>query len=517
MRFLVRTVSLLFCLLLSNWALAAVKPHALFTDGCVLQQGMPVPVWGWADDGEKVTVELQDQKVSATTTGGKWMVKLKSLQAGGPFELKISGTNTVTIKNVLVGEVWLCSGQSNMEWRMSQTARAKEDIAAANYPKIRLFTVPRNPQDAPQTEVKGEWKECSPETVANFSAVGYFFGRALHLARQGVPVGLINSSYGGTPSEAWTSGAVIKNDAHFTGVRERYDKALVDWPENKKKYEAALAQHQQAVTTAKANNQPVPAAPQRAMGPEHQSRPAGLYNGMIAPLLPYAIRGAIWYQGESNAGRAHEYRAIFPAMIRDWRQAWGQGDFPFLFVQLAPYQITADNPKPGTWPELREAQLLTTQIVPNTGMAVITDVGEEKDIHPKQKQPVGERLALAARALAYGEKIEYSGPVYSGMKVEGNRVVLSFKHTGGGLVAKDGKLMGFTIAGADRNFVAADAEIKGDKIIVSSPQVAQPVAVRYGWLNYPVLNLWNKAGLPATPFRTDDFPMLTAPSQQARQ
>lgn len=517
MRFLVRTVSLLFCLLLGNWALAAVKPHALFTDGCVLQQGMPVPVWGWADEGEKVTVELQGQKASATTTGGKWMVKLKSLQAGGPFELKISGTNVVTIKNVLVGEVWLCSGQSNMAWRLNQTTNAQADIAAAKYPLIRLFTVPHNLQDAPVTDVNAAWKECTPETAASFSAVAYFFGRALHLVRKGVPVGLINSSVGGTPSEAWTSSGVVKSDAHFAGVRERYDKALAAWPENKTKYEAALEQHQQAVAAAKANNQPVLAAPQRPMGPEHQSRPAGLYNGMIAPLAPYALRGALWYQGEANAGRAYEYRAIFPAMIRDWRAAWGQGDFPFLFVQLAPYQLTAENPRPGTWPELREAQLLTTQTVPHTGMAVITDVGEEKDIHPRQKQPVGERLALTARALAYGEKIDYSGPLYSGMKTEGNRVVLSFKHTSGGLVAKDGKLTGFTIAGADRNFVTAEAEIKGDKIIVSSPQIAQPVAVRYGWLNYPVLNLWNKAGLPATPFRTDDFPMLTGPSQQARQ
>jgi sialate O-acetylesterase len=279
------------------------------------------------------------------------------------------------LKNVLVGEVWLCSGQSNMEWRMSQTANAKEDIAAANYPKIRLFTVPRNPIDTPQTDVKGDWKECSPETVASFSAVGYFFGRALQLARQGVPVGLINSSYGGTPSEAWTSSGVVAGDPNFSGIRDSYAKALAVWPENKAKYEAAMEKYKQDAADAKAAGKPAPAAPQRAMGPEHQSRPSGLYNGMIAPLVPYALRGAIWYQGESNANRAYEYRSIFPAMIDDWRKAWGS-EMTFLFVQLAPYAP----PAAGTWPELREAQLMSLKL-PKTGMAVITDVGEEKDIH----------------------------------------------------------------------------------------------------------------------------------------
>ncbi len=512
MRSIVRAITLLiFALAVSASAHAAVKPAALFSDGAVLQQGMPVPVWGWAEDGEKVTVEFQDQTLSAVTANGKWTVTLKSLKAGGPFEMKISGADTVTIKNVLVGEVWLCSGQSNMEFRMNQTTNAKEDIAAANYPKIRLFTVPRNPQDAPVADVKGDWKECSPETVASFSAVGYFFGRALQLARQGVPVGLINSSYGGTPSESWTSDGVVANDPNFAGIRASYAKAVAAWPENKAKWEAAMEKYKQAAADAKEAGKPAPAAPGKPMGPEHQNRPVGLYNGMIAPLVPYAMRGAIWYQGESNATRAYEYRSIFPAMIQDWRKAWGS-ELTFLFVQLAPYAP----PAAGTWPELREAQALTLKL-PKTGMAVITDVGEEKDIHPKQKRPVGERLALAARAIAYGEKIEYSGPVYSGLKIEGNRATLSFKHTGGGLVAKGEKLAGFAIAGADQNFVPADAEIKGGKIIVTSPQVAQPVAVRFGWENYPMLNLWNKAGLPASPFRTDDFPMVTAPREQAKK
>ncbi len=504
---LLKSVALIFSLIvcLAVSALAAVKPHALFSDGCVLQQGMPVPVWGWADDGEKITVEFQGQKVTATTSGGKWMVTLKELKAGGPFEMKLSGSNTVTIKNILVGEVWLCSGQSNMQWAMTQTANAKEDIAAANHPKIRLFSVPRVPQDAPIADVKGDWKECSPESVASFSAVGYFFGRALHLARQGVPVGLINSSVGGTVSEAWTSPTVVGNDARFAGVRERYAKALEAFPEANAKWEAAMEKYRKDAADAKAAGKPAPTAPGRPMGPGNVNRPSGLYNGMIAPLVPFALRGAIWYQGESNANRAFEYRSIFPGMIENWRKDWGS-DFTFLFVQLAPYAP----PAAYTYAELREAQLMTLKL-PKTGMAVITDVGEEKDIHPKKKQPVGERLALAARAVAYGEKIEYSGPVYSAMKVKGSSIELSFNHVGGGLIAKDGKLTGFTIAGADQKFVPAEAEIKGNKIIVSSSSVAQPVAVRFGWENWPVLNLWNKAGLPATPFRTDDFPMVTAP------
>ena len=513
MRSIFRAItSLIIGLSISSFALAAVKPHALFADGAVLQQGMPVPVWGWADDGEKVTVEFQGQKVSATPSagsGGKWMVMLKALKAGGPFEMKISGTNTITLKNVLVGEVWLCSGQSNMAWRLSQTSNAEADIAAAKYPNIHLFTVPNNPKDEPVADVKAAWQECTPETAKNFSAVGYFFGRALQLARQGVPVGLINSSVGGTPSEAWTSGEVVRNDPNFAGVRERYAKAVADWPEAKAKWEAALEKHKEIAAKAREEGKTAPPAPAKPFGPEHQNRPVGLYNGMIAPLVPYALRGAIWYQGESNAGRAYEYRSIFPAMIQDWRKAWNS-EMTFLFVQLAPYAP----PAAYTYAELREAQLLTLKL-PKTGMAVITDVGEERDIHPKQKQPVGERLALAARAIAYGEKIEYSGPVYSGLKVEGNRAVLSFKHAGGGLVAKGDKLTGFTIAGADQKFVPAEAEIKGDKIIVSNSSIATPVAVRFGWENWPVLNLWNKAGLPATPFRTDDFPMVTAPKQQA--
>jgi sialate O-acetylesterase len=305
----------------------------------------------------------------------------------------------------------------------------------------------------PVDDYNGKWLEANASTIGGFSAVGYYFGRDLQKALD-VPVGIIHTSWGGTASEEWTSMKVL--DAH---------------PEHKGKH----------------------------------PRQAKLYNGMIAPLIPYAIKGAIWYQGESNAGRAELYRSGFPLMIRNWRDDWKQGDFPFLFVQLAPFAPNGEQPDPA-WARLRDAQLETTRKVKNTAMAVITDVGDKTDIHPKKKEPVGHRLALAAEAIAYGKKVEYSGPEFDKMAVDGNKAVLTFKHLGGGLEAKDGALTGFTVAGEDKEFHPAEAEIKGDTVVVSSKDVDKPVAVRYGWANYPAVNLWNKAGLPASPFRTDDWP-----------
>jgi sialate O-acetylesterase len=305
--------------------------------------------------------------------------------------------------------------------------------------------------------------------VPDFSAVAYFFGRDLQ-SKLGVPVGMIHTSYGGTPAEAWTSRAALEANADL--------KSLLASP---------------------------PA------GTQAFQRPTGLYNAMIHPLIPYAIKGAIWYQGESNAGRAYQYKTLFPTMIRNWRQDWGQGDFPFLFVQLAPFHKKVSQPGDSQWAELREAQRLTLKQVPATAMAVITDVGDEDDIHPQKKEPVGQRLALAALALAYGKDVEYSGPAYAGMEVRGHEIWLRFDHVDGGLVAMGDALEGFTIAGADQKFHPATAEIRGDKVVVSSPEVSQPVAVRYGWADYPVVNLANRAGLLASPFATDDFPWITAP------
>ncbi|QTN33888.1 sialate O-acetylesterase [Akkermansiaceae bacterium] len=457
--------SLLAAVTLSSALLhAEVKPNPLFTDGAVLQRGQAVPIWGTAKDGEKVSVEFAGQKAETTAKGGKWSVSLKPLEAGGPFTMKISGENTVTVGNLLVGEVWVCSGQSNMEWKFKATAAADQDRADANYPKLRMFTVARTTSPLPLAKAKGSWVECSPQTVDGFSAVGYYFARDLH-EKLGVPVGMISTSWGGTPAQAWTSAEGFGGHAELDG----YAKVA---KENLAKYATA--------------------APEKPLGP---GIPASLYNGMIEPLLPYAIKGAIWYQGESNAGKSKEYQTLFPAMIADWRAKWKQGDFPFYFVQIAPFK--------GQPAEIREAQFLTLSKSKNTAMVVTTDVGDANDIHPRRKRPVGERLALAARALVYGEKTEYSGPLYESMEAKGDKVALSFGHVGGGLVAEGGDLKGFTIAGADGQFVPAKAEIKGDQVLVSAEGVSEPKAVRYGWANVPDVNLFNKEGLPASPFRTD--------------
>jgi len=473
---------------------AELKVHALFCDHMVLQQGVSTPVWGWADEGEVVTVTFRDQSVRATAKGGKWMVHLKKLKPGGPDTLTIStGSKTLTCADVLVGEVWVCSGQSNMEWPLKQSFEPETDIANSKNPMIRLFTVPRLKAESPVDNINSQWVECGPDTVPGFSAVGYYFGRELQ-KRLGVPVGLIHTSWGGTPAEAWTSATALKSNP-------RFEKEILQADAQKRKaYAEALARWEKSDKQSK----------KPTLG---GTPPSVLYNGMIAPLLPFAIKGAIWYQGESNASRAEQYRSLFATMIRNWRRAWGQGDFPFLCVQLAPFKSVKDAPGESDWAELREAQWLATKNLPNVGMAVITDVGDPKDIHPKRKQPVGERLATAARGIAYGEKIEYSGPIYRKLKIRGNKAEISFDHVGEGLEARDGALKGFAICGEDRKWVWADAEIVGDKVVVSNPAVTRPAAVRYGWADCPVVNLWNKDGFPASPFRTDDFPMITAPKK----
>lgn len=505
--------ALLVLAALAGAAQGEVKPHALFSDGAVLQRGMRLPVWGTARDGERVTVELNGQKASTIAKEGRWMVWLKPIPAGGgPSTLTIRGDNTVEIKNVLIGEVWICSGQSNMQWPVAASENPDQTAAAARDPHLRLFTVPRVNSETPQRDIDAKWEECSPETVRQFSAVAYFFGRDLRKALN-VPVGLISTNYGGTPAEAWTSRSTLESDPELRTILENHARQVDGYPKAMEQHLAVLRAWREAAEKARQEGKEPPRAPAAPLNPMSPwLHPTGLYNAMIAPLIPYAIRGAIWYQGESNAGRAYQYRTLFPAMIRDWRRNWGQGDFPFLFVQLAPFMRIATEPEESAWAELREAQLLTALRVPKTAMAVITDAGDPNDIHPKRKEPVGARLALAARRIAYGEPIVHSGPIFDRMKVEGNRAVLTFKHAGGGLMARGGALTGFTIAGPDRKFVNAQAEIQGDKVVVWSPQVERPVAVRYGWANCPVVNLYNGAGLPASPFRTDDFPMLTRPA-----
>jgi sialate O-acetylesterase len=446
-------LSLLLCLVAPAMIRADVTPHALFSDGAVLQRGCVVPVWGSAGDGEKVTVKFAGQTVSAVASNGQWMLRLRPMRANAvPQAMIISGANTVEIKNILVGDVWVCSGQSNMQFEMHWLTDSAKQIALANDPLLRLLGVPQGGATQPKRDIAVRWSECTSQSVEWFSAVGYFFGRDVRQSQK-VPVGLINSRVGGTAAENWLSWQALAANPKLQPI---------------------------------AGKQPV------------EGGPSFLYNAMIAPLQPFAIRGVIWYQGESNAysaSRALEYGELFQTLIKCWRDEWGLRELPFLFVQIAPHNDMV--------PEIRESQLLTWQQTPKTAMVVITDCGDAIDIHPKQKEPVGARLALAARAVAYGERLEYSGPVFRKMKVKGNKAILSFTHVGGGLVAKEGALKGFAMAGRDNTFVPAEAAIVGKTVIVSSKEVTQPVAVRYGWANVPDVNLFNKEGLPATPFRTD--------------
>ena len=498
-------------MLLPSVGQAEIRLPAVIGDNMVVQAGDLVNLWGWADPNEEFQVKLSWHDAEWTTQAdpqGEWSFRVASPEVGGPYKITLTGENTVTIENILAGEVWVCSGQSNMQWSVRQSANAEEEIAAAEYPKIRLFAVERNVAQTPQEDCTGSWVECSPETVAGFSAVGYYFGRELR-KKLDMPVGLIHTSWGGTPAEAWTSRTMIERHPACAPILERYKETVARYPEAKAKYDKALEQWEEEAAKAREQGEKPPQKPKRPRGPGHHHSPSGLYNAMVAPLIPYTIRGAIWYQGESNAGRAYQYRELFPAMIRSWWDGWGETGFPFFFVQLANYRQVKDEPAESDWAELREAQLMALNL-PNTGMAVTIDIGEADDIHPKNKQDVGKRLALWALAKTYGRDVVYSGPLYTGMEREDGKIVLHFDHVDGGLVAKgDGPLKGFAIAGEDREFVWADARIEGDTVVVSSDRIEEPIAVRYAWADNPVCNLYNEAGLPASPFRTDSWPGIT--------
>ena len=642
--------------LLAVQSLRAAEPrpflHPLFSDGAVLQRGLPVPVWGWAGPGEKVTVEFAGQKASTIAgADGKWMARLPALEASDqPRVLRAAGITTAReVQNVVVGDVWVCSGQSNMEMGIG-VCDVPAEIAAANHPMIRLLSVPRKVAYEPQELFAGSWAPCTPETVSaggwgGFSAVGYFFGRELHRDLK-VPIGLIHTSWGGTICEAWASAEGLAPLPDFTdavaGVQataqalrdgggtpdtieawyrkndpgtaagwqapEFDDTAWVSAPQPglweqsglpgfdgivwlRKSFDAPAAWEGRELTLSlgpvddidttwingvkvgsmEVWNQPrvykIPAGmvkpgrnviavrvldgasgggicgqvAQMFIGPAGNEQgslllagawrrkdstpmrslngmpgqaslnkpnvPTVLFNGMISPLLPYAIKGAIWYQGVSNAGRGYQYRSLLPAMITDWRAHFGVGDFPFYIVSLANFQQSSPQPSENdAWAELREAQAMTAKNLKNCGLAVAIDIGDAADIHPKNKLEVGRRLALAALARAYGRDIAYSGPWYKGLTIEEGKIRLTFEHAKG-LAAKDGKLTGFAIAGEDRKFVWADAVIDGETVVVSSPAVPKPAAVRYAWHVNPVCNLINAAGLPAVPFRTDDWPV----------
>jgi sialate O-acetylesterase len=637
---------------------AEIRVPSIIGDNMVVQQGRKTRVWGTAQPGESVSVSFAGSTRRTRADGqGHWQIFLGPLKAGGPFTLTITGGNTLTFKNVLVGDVWICSGQSNMEFPLVNASGGAEAVAQANYPEMHLFTVQKNTSASVLDDVKGRWVVTTPDQVGQFSAVGYFFGRELYQHLK-IPIGLIHTSWGGTPAEAWTSHEALASVPDLKPILDRYQESLESLPQQRENYKRALADWERKnlyqdpgnkgetlgyadtelsqtgwsqmnlpqffetaglmidgavwfrkeidlpaswaekdltlnltaiddfdVTYfngkrvgATGNDTPnsylvprrynVPGAlvqpgrnviavrvfdrageggfgrtelmsvvsvgakeadaislagpwsykvelalePKRPdygsrpelPGPTNQNSPSVLYNAMLAPLKPYAIRGTIWYQGESNAGRAYQYRTLFPTMIRDWRTAWNQGDFPFYFVQLANWQAAKAEPGESDWAELREAQTMTLQS-PQTGMAVIIDIGDANDIHPRNKLDVGKRLAAWALAETYHQKVEPSGPLYDSFSVKDDKIRVKFKHVGGGLKTADGgPPKGFAIAGADHKFVWAETSVQGDTVIVWSKDVARPVAVRYAWADNPVANLYNQTGLPASPFRTDD-------------
>jgi sialate O-acetylesterase len=466
----------------------------------VLQQKSRVALWGWADSGEKISIATSwNKKVTTVTAGnnGKWMTSVETTKAGGPYTITFKGSNEIKVENVLLGEVWLASGQSNMEFFMAKTRSSsytgvpdyEQEIKNANYPMIRQIDVANKNAGEPQDNFKGDWKVCSPQTADTFSAVAYYFARKVQEAT-GFPVGIINATWGGTAIESWMKKEALAADSNFSILVNRYE-------DDVKKYPEALADYKLAEdkwkldSTAKKPVAPVKPNPDKA--------PVRLYNGMIAPLVPYTLKGIIWYQGENNAPRAYQYRKLFPAMINSWRSDFKNASLPFYFVQISPHR--------SQHPELREAQLLTYRTVAHTGMAVTTDNGDSLDIHPRNKKLVGERLGLWALYNEYGKKnIVFSGPVYKSMKQEGNKIRISFDFVDGGLVSNDGQpLKEFTIAGDDQRFVPARAEINGNDILVWSDEVTKPISVRFAWRNIPKPNLFNKAGLPASPFRTDNW------------
>ena len=524
-------------------SLADVKLHPVFADHMVLQQNKDLSVYGTAAPDEKVEVTFQDKTASATADkDGNWKAPIGQFKAGGPFELTVKGANTLTLKDVLVGEVWVCSGQSNMEFATWQANNGQQEVAAADYPQIRLLFVDRAVSVTPQKDFTGRWEVCSPKTVGGFSAVGYFFGRDLYKALK-VPVGLIHTNWGGTPAEAWTSSDGLK-DPLLAPYRQRAEDFAKRAPEILDNYfksvDAYKARLQKSLADGKGVPTGIPEVPGELRDP---GMPCSLYNGMISPLVGFPVAGATWYQGEANAGRWKEYRTLLPAMIEDWRAHWQDPKMAFLIVQLANFMQPNAQPEDSEWARLREAQTMTAANVAKAGMGLAIDIGDANDIHPRNKQDVGHRLSLAAMAIEYGKDIEFSGPVFKSMKIDGDKAVLEFTHVGGGLVAKatdvkdappeGSQLKRFEVAGEDKKFHWATAKIDGDKVVVSCPDVPHPLAVRYAWANNPTgCNLYNKSStrkpsilqeifkgekggktaenegeyyLPASPFRTDDW------------
>lgn len=515
---------LLFILTISSYTVskAEVVPAAVFGHHMVLQRGAEIPVWGKAWPNETVEVNFNHSKVATRADkNGNWMLKLPKQKAGGPYQLEVVADNIVVFNDVYVGDVWLCSGQSNMDMTVAREDRywcgvtnEAQEVANANYPLIRVFDVDFTPSHTLKNTVNGKWEICSPATVGHFSAVAYFFAREIY-TKYKVPVGLITSAYGASTAETWISREALEAHPQLKPLLDAYtakwDKFVADSAQTLQKYREDMSKYQGDMAALQASAGDVtakkPKAPRNPDPSLDQHNPYVCYNGMIAGLVPYAIKGALWYQGESNGPSAGLYREIMETLIADWRSKFAVGDFPFLYVQLANYGKPMINPvEDGPMMKVREAQVLNLS-VKNTGMAVaIENAGDEPtNIHPKDKQAIGYRLGLLARAKVYGEKIVCGGPLYKNYKVNGNTIVLNFDNTAKGLVAKDVKLTGFAICGEDKKWVWADAVISGKQVIVSSPEVAKPVAVRYAWGTNPPASLKNSEGLWAPNFRTDNW------------
>ncbi len=488
--------------------MADVKLNSLFCNNAVFQRNMEVPVWGWADEGEKITLEFAGQSISTVAQNGKWMVKLKPMKGNNqPQEMIVTGKNALKINNILIGEVWICCGQSNMEWNLLRTIGGEEANATSTNDQLRIFKVPHNVQIKPVDNVNAKWALSEPKVTKNISAVGYYFMSKLQ-KELNVPVGFIEVAFGGTVIESWISQDVM----NAMPIKDKYmDLAMqkAEYDANELKLKPIKDAWLKAVDSCKINKLPAPTRP--TVLPSEFKGATTIYNGEICPIVPFAVKGIAWYQGESNAypKRADTYSALLPAMIKLWRNDWNRPELPFIIFQITP------NRKPQTDPNeksgvaiVQEAQLKASLIVPNTALVITTDVAES-DVHYRNKQPIGERAFKAAMNLAYGKNIEYCGPIYTSMKVDGEKIVLDFNHIAGGLTQKGDTLKGFVIAGADKKFYFADAKIKGKTVEVSSKNVPQPVAVRYGWADFPSVNLFNKDGIPASPFRTDDWDLNT--------
>ena len=493
-------------LLVSASAHAALELPALFSDHAVLQQGQIIPVWGWSDAGAEVNVSIAGQSVKAKADAqGKWRADLPKLEAKGPQTLIVtSGSETKTIQDVLVGEVWLGSGQSNMAMTVSRSMDYEKEQAGAKLPEIRMFVEKSSANQEAQDRCQGAWVVCAPETVGGFSATAYFFGKEIH-RELSVPVGLINSSVGGTPIESWISPEAQKASAELKPLFEltRKTDTAFDAVKAKADYAKQLAKWKETAKKAKAEGKRVPRAPKDPLAMrQRKGNVGGLFNGKIAPLIPYAIRGALWYQGEANSQgeKARFYQYQLPLLVKDWRTRWGY-EFPMAWVQLPNF---VSNRGDG-WMLVREAALKSVQSVPKSGMAVTLDIGEAKDIHPKNKQMVGHRLAQWALGSVYGKPNATSGPLPVKHEIKGSEIIVTFDHVAKGLELKPAKTSGFVIAGADKAWHPAEARLEGSTVILFSKAVPQPAAVRYGWADLPDVTLWNSAGLPATQFRTDDW------------